>query len=100
MLNGVVGMQAQVFEIELVLRIGLVEEAGGEVGDEEAEGRGEVEGFADFGVELLEGDVLAVVGKDAVVCCSREIVSATASTGLLHGSNASRLTHGIQHWAC
>lgn len=65
--DGIVGMEAKIFQIKFVFRIGFVEEASREVGDEEAEGRGEVEGFADFGVEVFEGDVLAVVRKDAVV---------------------------------
>lgn len=79
MLDRIIGMQAQVFEVELVFGIRFVKEAGGEVGDEEAEGCGEVEGLADFGVELFEGDVLAVVRKDAVVCCSKVLLSAIPS---------------------
>ena len=92
--DGIIGVQAEIFQIELVFRIRLVEKAGGEVGDEEAERGGEVEGLADLGVELFEGDVLAVVGKDAVVCCANVSASLFASSWLL------RLTHGIQHRAC
>ena len=61
-------VQAQLLEVKSASGIRALEEAGGKVGDEKAEGRGEVEGLSDLDVELLEGDVLAVVRQDAVVC--------------------------------
>jgi hypothetical protein len=65
-LNGIV--LAEVFEIEGTCPVGTVEEVRSEVGDEEAEGRREVEGLVDGGLEVTESDVATVVGEDAVVC--------------------------------
>lgn len=61
MLNRIIGMQAEILQVEFIARVRFVEEPRGEVRDEEAERGGEVEGLADLGVELFEGDVLAVV---------------------------------------
>ena len=65
MLNGI--MQTQLGQIKVTGPVGTIEEVSGELGDEEAKGRGKVEGVPDFDVEVFEGDVLPVVGQNAVV---------------------------------
>jgi hypothetical protein len=59
---------AKVFKIEGACPVGAVEEVRSEVRDEEAEGRREVEGLVDGGLEVTESDVATGVGEDAVVC--------------------------------
>jgi hypothetical protein len=61
-------MFAEIFEVEGACPVGAIEEVGSKIGDEEAEGRREVEGLVDGGLEVTESDVATVVGKDAVVC--------------------------------
>lgn len=82
-LNGVV--QTQVGEIEMAGPVGAVEEVGGELGDEEAEAGGEVVGLADGEIELFEGDVLAVVREDGVVCEGVEHGTGGSGVALLRG---------------
>ena len=65
MLDGVVF--AELGEVESAAPVRAFEEVGGEVRDEEAEGRGEVEGLVDCGLEIAESDVAAGAGQDAVV---------------------------------
>lgn len=57
MFDGVVF--AQFGEVEAVAPVGAVEEVCCEVRDEEAEGRGEVEGLVNCGLEVAESDVAA-----------------------------------------
>jgi len=65
MLDGVV--QAQLLQIKTASPVRTIQEIRREFRHEEAEGRRKVEGLPDFGVELFECDVSAVVGEDTVV---------------------------------
>lgn len=58
-------MLAELFEVERAGPVGAVGEAGGEVGDEEAEGWREVERFVDFGFGVAEGDVATATNLTA-----------------------------------
>jgi hypothetical protein len=69
--NGIV--ETEFFQVKPSGPVGALEEVGGKLRDEEAEGGREVEGLADFGVKLLEGYVFAVVGEDALVTISAAV---------------------------
>lgn len=66
MLNSIV--LAQLRKIESVSPIRAAQEVGRELGHEKAERGREVECLAHGGVQVAEGDVLAVVGENAMVC--------------------------------
>jgi len=52
-------MFAELGEVEAVAPVRAFEEVGCEVRDEETEGRGEVEGLVDCGLEIAESNVAA-----------------------------------------
>ncbi len=67
MLNRVRAMQAQFIQIEGASPVRPVQEVSCEFRHEEAEGRREVKGLPDGGVQGFERDVLPIVRQDAVI---------------------------------